>query len=124
MAARMATEITPMPAANTILVTGGAGFVGSWLVRLLLDQTTARVVVLDNLCNGRREFLPASPRLELRLLDLTGRAAVTQLLSTVRPEWVFHLGALHFIPYCNAHPDETLQVNIVGTQNLLDACTA
>ncbi len=107
---------------SSILVTGGSGFVGSWLVRALLEQTSARVVVLDNFVNGKREFLPAAERLVVRQADLTRPAEVLDVVRSTRPEVVFHLAALHFIPYCNAHPAETLQVNVVGTQHLLDAC--
>lgn len=112
-----------MPLKNqNILVTGGAGFVGSWLVRELLEQTSGRLVVLDNLFNGQRSLLPASDRLNLVQLDLRRAEEVDQLLAQVKPAWVFHLAALHFIPYCNAHPSETMAVNVVGTQNLLESC--
>ncbi len=113
-----------MDAASNILVTGGAGFVGSWLVQLLLERTPARLIVLDNLANGRREFLPASSRVALDKTSLTQRDAIHRLIAERRPKRIFHLAALHFIPYCNAHPSETLEVNVVGTQNLLDACMA
>jgi UDP-glucose 4-epimerase len=92
------------------------------LVRELLERTGAPVVVLDNLFNGRKEFLPDAERLRFRAVDLTDAAAVRDVVDEVRPGRVFHLAALHFIPYCNAHPDQALQVNVVGTQNLLEAC--
>jgi UDP-glucose 4-epimerase len=108
---------------KSILVTGGAGFVGSWLVEELLGRAgAAQIAVLDNLFNGRREFVPDSPRVVFHECDLTVAEAVRHVVERTRPEVVFHLAALHFIPYCDAHPDQTLQVNVVGTQNLLEAC--
>jgi UDP-glucose 4-epimerase len=47
---------------------------------------------------------------------------VNKVVSDALPNVVFHLAALHFIPHCNANPAQTLQVNVVGTQNLLEAC--
>jgi UDP-glucose 4-epimerase len=49
-------------------------------------------------------------------------ASVEALLRDHRPAAVFHLAALHFIPYCNAHPEEALGVNVGGTRALLRAC--
>lgn len=107
---------------ESVLVTGGAGFVGSALVEELLGRAgRARIHVLDNLFNGRREFVPNSPRVALRPVDLTDAGAVEAAIAEARPELVFHLAALHYIPYCNAHPAETMRVNVAGTQNLLDA---
>lgn len=107
---------------DSVLVTGGAGFVGSALVEAVLGRAArARVHVLDNLFNGRREFVPGSPRVALHEVDLTDAGAVEAVVAEARPELVFHLAALHYIPYCNAHPAETMQVNVVGTQNLLEA---
>jgi UDP-glucose 4-epimerase len=108
--------------ADTILVTGGAGFVGSGLLRELLEQTDKRLVVWDNFVNGRPAYLPASPRVIVQKVDLTDRPAVLGAMAEARPDAAFHLAALHFIPYCNAHPDETFRVNVIGTQNFLDAC--
>lgn len=109
--------------ADCALVTGGAGFLGSWLVRRLLEQAgVGRVVVLDSLFNGRVEHLPDSDRVELQRIDLTDGEAVERAVVEARPGVVIHLAALHFIPYCNAHPARTLKVNVVGTQNLLEAC--
>ncbi len=107
---------------QTYLVTGGCGFVGSAVVHEIVEhRPAATVVVLDNLCNGRREFLPECERVVLQEADLRDQQAVHSVMEETRPQVVLHLAALHFIPYCNAHPAETLQVNVVGTQHLLEA---
>jgi len=103
------------------MVTGGAGYVGSWLVPELLRQSSCRIVVFDNVRNGRVEHIPDDPRIEFVRADLLDRAALRETVTVHQPSWVFHLAALHYIPYCNANPTETIQVNIVGTQNLLEA---
>jgi UDP-glucose 4-epimerase len=108
---------------QSILVSGGCGFVGSAVVsQLLADGDIPRIVVFDNLFNGRRDFLPESPRLAIYDGDVRDGEAIHRVVAEERPEFVIHLAALHFIPYCNAHPAQTLEVNVVGTQNLLDAC--
>lgn len=108
---------------ESILVTGGAGFVGSALVRrLLAEPSLSRLVVLDNFSNGRREFLPQDDRLEIFEADIRDSAAMRRAMAEVQPGAVFHLAAIHFIPYCNAHPDEAVDVNIRGAEVLLDAC--
>jgi UDP-glucose 4-epimerase len=107
---------------ESIVVTGGAGFVGSCLVKTLAEQAgKCRITVLDNLCNGHLRYLPDSPHVSLQKVDLRSNEDVLKVVRDARPDIVFHLAALHFIPYCNAHPSETLQVNVVGTQNLLEA---
>jgi len=106
-----------------MLVVGGAGFVGHHLVpRLLADDHD--VVVIDNLSRGSLErFGPhlGDARLGLVRGDVTDAVLVREIVAEVRPAVVFHLAAIHFIPYCDAHPSETLLVNVVGTQLVLDA---
>jgi UDP-glucose 4-epimerase len=107
---------------KSILVTGGAGFIGSWLVRELLDRFhDAKIVVIDNLYTGRVAFLPDSTRVYFEQVDLRDQKKVLDVVRENKPELVFHLAAIHFIPHCNAYPIETLQVNVVGTQILLEA---
>lgn len=108
---------------QVILVTGGAGFVGSAVLRRLLQhpQASGRLVVLDNFASGKQEFLPNDPRIELVKVDITDRAAVKAAITSLQPTIVIHLAAIHFIPLCNQHPDRCLNVNVIGTQNVLDA---
>jgi nucleoside-diphosphate-sugar epimerase len=103
-----------------VLVTGGAGFIGHHLVHSLLEDG-AEALVVDDLSSGRRSHLHSTPRtgrLQLHEADVRQPDAF-DLLPGFRPEIVYHLGAIHFIPYCNANPPETVGVNALGTDRLL-----
>lgn len=107
---------------NMVLVTGGAGFLGSCLVKKLLTMDR-EVVVYDNFFTGKQEFLPKSAHLHVvegTILDVDG---LKSLLQKYKPSAVYHLAALHYIPYCNANPTETVNVNVGGTQSLIEACS-
>jgi UDP-glucose 4-epimerase len=101
-----------------ILVTGGAGFVGSHLVEQLVAEGRS-VHVVDDLSRGHVEWLPEGVGLdELDIRDARGlRSAVVQ----VRPETVVHLAAMHFIPDVDGAPELAQDVNVQGTRALLDA---
>lgn len=99
-----------------VLVTGGAGFIGSALVRTLLERGED-VTTIDNLFAGHQEKVPKGAQLivgDLRDFDWLGRTLAGHPFDEV-----YHLAALHFLPYCNRHPDECVQVNTQGTTNLL-----
>lgn len=114
-----------MTGLRTVLVTGGAGFVGIPTVRTLLAHGY-RVVVLDNFQVGKRDRLaPLEAEHRDRLVvcpaDLRDAVQVKAVVHEARPWGVVHLAALHFIPYCVAHPSETVAVNVLGLQHVLDA---
>jgi UDP-glucose 4-epimerase len=104
---------------DKVLVTGGAGFIGSALCRLLC-QRGHEVVALDDLSVGSPARVPAGARLVRG--DVRDSPAVGRLMEELRPRRVFHLAALHYIPDCNARPVETLGINVGGTRVLLEAC--
>jgi len=105
-----------------VLVTGGAGFIGSHLVDLLLGFG-AVVLVVDDFRLGRRDHLDrAMSTGRLTLLEADVRSADD--LRPVRdfgPDAVFHLAALHFLPYCSAHPQQVVDVNVLGLASVIRA---
>lgn len=102
-----------------ILVTGGAGFIGSHLIRGLAADGH-RVRVLDNFSTGRKENLrDLDGRIELIEGDIRDTTVVEPLLGRV--EAVFHQAALPSVPRSFAEPIETTSVNTGGTLVLLEA---
>lgn len=105
------------------LVTGGAGFLGPQVIGCLLRRGWT-VLTIDNLFNGCRGHLEPfcdNPAFSFVQGDITDGKFLANTVIEFQPDAVFHLAALHFIPYCIAHPAETLRVNVLGTQLLLDS---
>jgi UDP-glucose 4-epimerase len=103
-----------------ILVTGGAGFIGSHIVEGLLDAGH-EVGVLDDLSTGRRENVPAGAKFfECDLRDLERTCAV---LGDFRPEAVSHQAAMASVAVSMREPQRDAEVNVLGGLNLLEACT-
>jgi UDP-glucose 4-epimerase len=105
-----------------VLITGGAGFIGSALGTHLAAKGH-ELAVIDNLSFGKRHLAPVGDD-RFHAIDIRDREAVLRAIRAERPEWVLHLAAIHFIPYCNRHPAEAADINIMGTINVLDACAA
>lgn len=106
-------------AAMTVLVTGGAGFIGSNLVRALVEQGSD-VIVLDDFSTGRRDNLPKSSRVTVVEADLSDDTGLERVVR--RCEVVFHLAAqVGTIPSI-LDPVADARTNILGTVRLLAAC--
>ena len=103
-----------------ILVTGGAGFIGSHLLQLLQGQQGVEIVVFDNLSSGRREHVPKGIRLvEGDVRDAEGLA---RLFASEAFDSVVHLAAQTMVPYSLSHPEEDCQINLLGLINILECC--
>ncbi|HZO58840.1 MAG TPA: NAD-dependent epimerase/dehydratase family protein [Solirubrobacterales bacterium] len=105
-----------------VLVTGGAGFIGSNLVDALIERGDD-VVVLDNLTTGRRVNVePALSRgAKLVVEDIRDADLVTDLLAEEKPEVVFHLAAQIDVRVSTARPAFDAEINVMGTINMLEA---
>jgi UDP-glucose 4-epimerase len=102
-----------------VLVTGGAGFIGSHVVEQLRAQGD-EVAVLDNLTTGRRENVPAGVR--FYLTDLRDREATSAAVLEFRPDAVCHQAAQASVVVSVREPKQDADVNLIGGLNLLDAC--
>jgi UDP-glucose 4-epimerase len=104
-----------------VLVTGGAGFIGSHVVEHSLEAGF-EVAVLDDLSSGKRANVPHG--VQLFTVDLRDRNATLKALADFKPELVSHQAAQASVPTSLKDPRFDAEVNIIGGINLLDACTA
>jgi len=103
---------------NRVLVTGGAGFVGSNLVRQLLAAGNSEVVVMDDFSTGLKSNLEG---LEVQIIeeDISNQAA-SIFSSKDKYDTIVHLAARGSVPRSLKNPVATTSVNVIGTQNLLE----
>lgn len=110
---------------KTVFVTGGAGFIGSALIRLLIAETGWRVVNVDKLTYaGNLESLASvssHPRYAFSRTDICDRAALDTLFHEYHPDGVLHLAAESHVDRSIHGPAEFIQTNVVGTATLLEA---
>lgn len=102
-----------------ILVTGGAGFIGSAVIAHLQKQKH-EIFVIDNLSFGNRQFINIDDS-HFFNADILDEQRLDEIIGKIRPQYIIHLAAVHFIPYCNQHPYESSNINIRGTMHLLKA---
>ncbi|TSC69804.1 MAG: NAD-dependent epimerase/dehydratase [Parcubacteria group bacterium Gr01-1014_49] len=102
--------------ANKVVVTGGAGFIGSHLVATLLREGYS-VAVVDNLSGGKRENVPEDAAFFEQ--DVNDTPALTEVMAGA--EFVFHLAALPRVQYSIERPIETNHANVDGTVSVLKA---
>ena len=115
-------------AAKRIVVTGGAGFIGSALVRQLIGETDAEVLNLDKLTYAGNlsslRDVSGSPRYRFVQADICDAAAVSKVFSEFHPDAVMHLAAESHVDRSIDGPLAFVNTNVLGTATLLDAATA
>lgn len=99
-----------------ILITGGAGFIGSEIVSQLIKKKV-EVTVLDNFSSGKKEYLPKNKKLKIVKGSILDEKTVRRALKD--QECVINLAALPFIPDSYYYPADFFQTNTIGTVNML-----
>jgi len=107
-----------------ILITGGAGFLGRWVVNALLKRER-EIVIIDNLSNGRKEnlseFQEDSKLKEIIYDDIRNRDIIDNLFLKYKFESCIHLAAQINVQESIDYPDRAFNNNIIGTYNILEA---
>lgn len=107
---------------SKVLITGGAGFIGSYIIEQLLEEEAGEIVIIDNFVRGSRKNIQGalfSGRVRLIEGDIRDRNALDQCFDGI--DHCFHMAALR-ITQCAAEPREALSVMYEGTFNVLESC--
>ena len=111
-----------------ILITGGAGFIGSALVRYIINETSDAVVVVDKLtyAGNLMSLAPVaqSERFAFEKVDICDRAELARVFTEHQPDCVMHLAAESHVDRSIDGPAAFIETNIVGTYTLLEAARA
>jgi len=115
------SELREFYKAKTILVTGGAGSIGSEIVRKILEFDPKAVRVLDNNETGLFELEQElqSEKIRIFIGDVRDKERLKRAVEGV--DIVFHAAALKHVPLCEYNPFEAVKTNVTGTQNLIEA---
>jgi UDP-glucose 4-epimerase len=104
-----------------VLITGGNGYVGRTLSRKLSFDHD--VTVVDCLRQGTLRFSDDDlAAIKLEQVDIRDAVAIGAVFESVQPDLVIHAAALHYIPECDAYPDEAISINVLGTANVARYC--
>lgn len=113
-----------------VMVTGGAGSIGSEICRQVLEHDCAHLVIFDIHENGlfflneelKQKYAPT--QYSLCMGSVRDRDRLTSVIDEYRPEILFHAAAHKHVPMMECNPMEAIKNNIFGTKNVLDACSA
>jgi len=107
---------------SNILITGGAGFIGSYLCKHYIEKNN-NVIALDNLSTGsldNLESLSGNEKFKLEIGDVTDSVKVNDLVN--QSDIIIHMAAVVGVKHVMKNPVDTIRVNILGTENILHSC--
>ena len=106
------------------MVTGGVGFVGTTLCRVLSNKGY-EVCVVDDFSYGKERMEPLADLANTHIhdIDMLDATKLQTVMDEFSPELVVHLAAIHFIPTCNEHPVKANVINVIGTERVLQCAS-
>lgn len=108
---------------DTVVVTGGAGFIGGHVVELLLQKNYHVVVVdIQKPCTSYFFLNGLDKKVDYRIVDIRNKKQVDDLFNSVHPTYIIHLAAQPIVQEAYDHPYEAFETNIMGTVHILEAC--
>lgn len=111
-----------------IIVTGGAGFIGSALCRYLIDETDDIILNIDKLTYAANlrslDSISENPRYQFEQIDICNREALDEIFETFQPDAIFHLAAESHVDRSITGAADFMQTNIIGSFNMLEAARA
>ncbi len=116
-----------LDALSRIIITGGNGFIGRHLVRKLISHNTHSAVLISNTSNANEEYLAGrklvhDERLTFYNVDILDRNTIADIMKDERADTCIHLAAKTSVADSIKNPDETMEINVNGTLNVLKAC--
>ena len=120
-------EIREFLTDKVVVVTGGAGSIGSELCRQLVNMPIRKLILVDfaetPMHNMQLELRSQAPRVEKKFViaDVRNRERIDQLFDKYRPNVVFHAAAYKHVPLMESNPVEAVHSNVFGTKNVVDA---
>lgn len=123
----MNIQLSFLKSVNTIIITGGNGFIGKRLVTKLLSVNSDKIVLISNRYNVDDEYLSDKKTYEEKSLrfysaDIRDKGAISDIFLDVNADTCIHLAAKISVADSLRNPEETMDINVNGTLNVLDAC--
>lgn len=111
---------------KTVLITGGAGSIGSEIVRQIINYEPSNLIILDQaespLHNLKLEIAEISKKINVKTIiaDIRDYSVIEKVFETFQPNYVYHAAAYKHVPLMEDNPSQAVLTNIVGTKNLAD----
>lgn len=113
-----------MEGIKKIIVTGGAGFIGSHLVKKLANIQNFKILVVDIKRDPRSYYVTSNleKKVSFEFLDIRNRKKITGFIRSYNPNYIFHLAAESIVGKSYNEPWKAFETNIMGTVNVLEGC--